>query len=255
MSWFFSVLIAAGLSASGVWIAQGPLMTGVPPVRFALAFALITLLLTLRSYVDGGTKAAIREQRARLAPFLHVLLASGALAISFRFRSAGLALFSATIWQWLSFREFYVGASLARAPLLRALARNAVLIPLCAFPYLLVNETLTPEALAFGMMILGASFVNDLAHGLDPEAPSALVRVYGPLRLLPYLGIAGFWSLTGAAKLGLLPLSTLGVALVAVAYLFYLPSPRTRHAWVARLAFAGLVLHAYAYVIQRLVER
>jgi hypothetical protein len=243
----FFALLASGVAASGLWIAQGPLFAHLPVARLLVA--------------AGGLFLFFAVSRLRLDLLLWGVLALVGYALGVGLSGGGnhaaaLAFFSATLWLALSRRDFHLGeAAVRNAPLLRSFAGFVVLIPLCAFPGLLVDNRLSPEILSFGLMLLGARFCLEIAKRLDPRAENSLLAVYGRGRLVPYFALASFWVLTGAARIGVLGFAVWGVGFAFASFVLALAKPRELAGLAKAASCASLLWHAYAFTAARLLER
>lgn len=121
---------------------------------------------------------------------------------------AGACFLLVTVWLWLMFREFYVGAWLERRPLVYALSHQAILFPICGFCVALAapGQLLDVTTAWFGLAALGAFFAYEVCRKLDPEALPVLgtyLVTYGRLRTFAIVMAALAISAVGAYGLGL----------------------------------------------------
>jgi|GEM_PF-2814812 len=247
------LLLAIGLSASGTWLGQGPLMTGVPLREFLLGSGGLFALLATARFGEALQEANLPEGGAiwrKVFPgILWTLVGfAAALILIWGRSSAASALVAAVCWLWLMHRNFYLDSSLERAPMFGLLLRHVLWVPLCAFPFLLVQDALASDTIGFALMIIGASFGFEICRRREYS------EFYGRWRLIPYLVFSAAWTLAGAAKLGLLPFATFGVAVLGAGYLAVLLHPKAFFGWAKFCAGVAFLIQAYAYAAQRLLE-
>lgn len=88
-----------------------------------------------------------------------------------------------TLWLWLMFKEFYIGESLQKRPLLYAITHQLILIPLCLLMTALAGgDIASPLHLGWAIGVLGAFFSYEVSRKLDPSAHPILgtyLSVYG----------------------------------------------------------------------------
>jgi 4-hydroxybenzoate polyprenyltransferase len=155
-----------------------------------------------------------------------------------------------TAWLWLMYKEFYVGAWLARSPFLYAVTHQVILLPLAAFG----AATRTPALEGYAVTVLGAFFTYEICRKLDPKAHPVLktyIEVYKHQKTLLLVLITTAVAALGAYRLGLWGLWPVE-ALVPLSFLRLFKKPEG-HKPVELLATLSLLVHLYAGVLAALL--
>lgn len=122
----------------------------------------------------------------RVSTVINALMVFG-IGLSFGFaalsRVAMTLAVVTTLWLWLMYKEFYVGESLQRRPLLYAISHQLILIPMCLLMVALVGgDIASPLHFGWALGVLGAFFSYEVSRKLDPAAHPILgtyLSVYG----------------------------------------------------------------------------
>ncbi|MEN9835251.1 MAG: hypothetical protein RL011_1444, partial [Pseudomonadota bacterium] len=105
----------------------------------------------------------------------------------------GLAALLAVSYLLLMEREFYLGDSLKKWPLLSALSHQALLVPMYLVPLATgVAERRMPSAVAVGFIVanFAGSMAYEISRKLNPKSPigkDTYLQIFGPRRTLAML--------------------------------------------------------------------
>lgn len=191
----------------------------------------------------------VEEVRGKIG-FIYALLWVLAFALGVRNVPAGLSLACTNLWLWLMYKEFYVGESLARSPLLYACTHQIILLPVCSTAVAAAHPELglSMPNFWYGLTVLGAFFGYEVGRKLDPHAHPALdtylVR-YGRGHTSFLLVALAVLASYGAHRAGTLSITVWGAAflLALLPVLFVKPS---RYKLVELAATFSLLIHIYS---------
>lgn len=102
-----------------------------------------------------------------------ILMIAVSLIISFiKSPLGGAALVSTTVFAWLMFKEFYIGQSLAKSPIIYAISHQIIVFPLFGWIALTLDPDLINHKEFLGWLLanFGASFTFEICRKLDPKA-------------------------------------------------------------------------------------
>ncbi len=98
---------------------------------------------------------------------------------------AGIFALISAVWLWLMYKEFYIGESLAKRPLIYAVTHQVILIPFCLALSMrpqVYGSMLNLKILVWAIGVLGSFFTYEVSRKLDPKAHPVLqtyLEVYG----------------------------------------------------------------------------
>lgn len=210
-----NLLIAFGMASHGMVTASGGssgIDKGILPGAPLLVGALMTLLffavLRLMDEVKDVAKDRVAHPERPLARGLIPvdrarMVIAGGVVLMFAVAATAGAVYGAlpgalyagtTVYLWLMYKEFYVGAWLGKWPLLYAATHQVILFPLVASAAALA-PSLAPGAMAIllisGAQIFPAFFAYEVARKIAPGAHLVLGTyrsVYGLRRCQMMLG-------------------------------------------------------------------
>lgn len=267
------VLLVSGICLSGIAAAGGVLGDSAVLGPFSMGFAGLMLFfaeLRLMDELKDYDKDVIAhpdrplpreligrgEARRVVYGLMALLLAWAGFSVAVAGPRAGACFLLVAVWLWLMYREFYVGAALAKRPLLYAVLHQIILLPVAAYPALCAatDPAVLPNVLWLGVTILGAFFAYEVCRKLNPQAHPVLgtyLRVYGPaktaLLVLVTCGVAAL----GAHHMGLGALlwPFEAILILGLALLWLRPD---QYKLVEGLATLSLLFHLWGAAIGRL---
>ncbi len=113
-------------------------------------------------------------------------------------------------WLTLMYYEFGIPKILNLSPIVYAISHQVIILPLCFFvvAVLAPNNTFSPQAIGYSMLILGSFFSFEVGRKMNPEAHSILgtYRVYyGKVTTHLFISLLIGLCLLGASQLGVFP--------------------------------------------------
>lgn len=152
------------------------------------------------------------------------------LIVAYYSLPAGLALVMTTVFAWLMFKEFYIGQSLSKSPMLYALSHQVIVFPLFGwFALLLKSELLTNTMfLAWLLANFGASFTFEICRKLNPEAhklANTYAHYYGRPKTVGFISIFMLYSALGAYGAGFLWYSLPPLLLLFGSLIYWMKNP------------------------------
>ncbi len=163
---------------------------------------------------------------------------------------AAAAFLLLTVYLWLMYREFYLGAWLVDRPILYAATHQIVLLPMSAFAALCYRPESwqTPAVWYTGLVSLGGFFAYEVCRKLDPAAHPILKTyrsMYGLGGSAALVAVSLGIAAAGAAGLGrshaLLLWPTEAILLASLP----LAAHPKRFKWVEGIASISLLLHLW----------
>jgi hypothetical protein len=168
----------------------------------------------------------------------------------------GVFYLGVTLYLYLMYKEFFVGESLNRAPLLYAISHQIVILGLAFF----VMEAYGPEhrmlGFTLGIFYLGTFFTYEVCRKLDPKAHPVLktyLSIYGRAGSAAIAIVTGVLSLWAARELGLLFWIAPLIGLTWTSLVLMWADP-TKHKWIEGMATLSLLMHLWAVPLARWVE-
>jgi len=267
---FTYALLAVGFTVSAGYLSD---QTFSPITAISSIFGQLLFFLTLRvmdEYKDydkdilahpdrplpRGLITPLQARRAIYFLLSSMILFIAVVMLVWGWAAGCLYLITAT-YLYLMFKEFFIGASLARYPLLYALSHQIVLFPLVLFSVALFGSLHehTLDKCLYAAMVFFAFFSYEICRKLDPNAPVILGtywKVSGKLNttlaivLLATATIVSAFDLFHSWYLGatsFLVLFTFGIFLIRPA----------SFKWVEAAASLSLLLHIWSIGIWRLL--
>ena len=171
---------------------------------------------------------------------------------------SGLIFLGISLYLWLMYREFFLGKTLSRFPMLYAFTHQIILIPLCLFTSATHHPAMFFDEATFfySIAVFGAFFSFELCRKLDLSANPILMNygtVYGPKRTSSYalilLGIAAYGSYLMKANFLWAAEGT-----VALCLLFYVFIPR-KFKFAEAFAGLSLIVHIWSPTFEFVFKR
>lgn len=152
------------------------------------------------------------------------------LVVAYYSLPAGIALVMTTVFAWLMFKEFYIGQSLAKSPMLYALSHQVIVFPLFGwFGLLLKPELLTNfYFLAWLLANFGCSFTFEICRKLNPEAhqlANTYAHYYGRPKTVGFVIIFILYTAVGAYGAGFLWYSLPVLCLLSLSLFYWVKNP------------------------------
>jgi hypothetical protein len=123
-----------------------------------------------------------------------------------------------TLWLGLMYKEFFIGKSLNKSPILYAISHQVVILPALFYLFHLfgTNEKyqLNEDAYGYGLIILGSFFSYEVGRKLDPNAHKVLktyLHEYGLNKVILMVAV-------------LLSMTVIGACLLDVVYYVLIPA-------------------------------
>ncbi len=192
------ILLSGGLAVSGSVLVGREVQSVATAYAFTYAmwlFATLRLMDELKDYDKdllahptrplprGVLKVGVVAKVIHWSMAIGILLSIGFFV--FDSAAAVLALVT-TAWLWLMFKEFYVGNTLSKHPLIYAVTHQIILIPFClalsVAPF--TEGEINYFVFWWAIGVLGSFFTYEVSRKLDPKAHPVLgtyLYVYGKL--------------------------------------------------------------------------
>lgn len=187
------------------------------------------------------------EVYRNLIGLLFVLIAGGLLiGVTFSW-VAGLMYTICPIFAWLMFKEFYIGQSLAKSPLVYALTHQIIVFPLFGWFGVLLNEKFLTNPMFIGWLLanFGASFTFEICRKLNPEAhklANTYAHHYGRPQTVLYTVIFLLYSVVGALLAGFFWYSLPFLILLLLSLLWWIKKPASYKIPAALSALSSAVI-------------
>lgn len=261
------LLLAGGIATTGLLVDGGPMSWPALGIGVLGLLFFLGLLRLMDEYKDYDKDVVAHPERPLPRGLLKVetvrkviyagalaMLAYTAVAYLYAGLPAAVLYLIATVFLWLMFKEFYVGAWLSKVPILYAVSHQVVMLPLVAFCTTLARPAMwhDPDTWYAASLALGSFFTYEICRKLDPDAPRILEtylvhhgRAATTIFVVCTSALAG-WA---AHRLGLHPLlwPAEGLVLASLALLYLKPE---KHKVVEGVATLSLVAHLWSLTIQ-----
>lgn len=161
---------------------------------------------------------------------LTILVGSGiTLSLTYSLIGGSTVIIS-TIFAWLMFKEFYIGKTLDKSPIIYAFTHQIIVFPIFAWTGLCLNTNLITNNIFIGWLIanFGASFTFEISRKLDPNShklANTYAHHYGRIVTLVFLSIFIITSLYGTHLAGTMTYSLPILSLVFIGLLHWLKNP------------------------------
>ena len=101
-----------------------------------------------------------------------VLTVCMGLSFVFYGTMAGGFLLATIFWMYMMYKEFFVGETLSKSPLVYAITHQVIIIPVCLFALSIAYPELvfSAKSLGFSLLILSSFFTFEVGRKMDPEA-------------------------------------------------------------------------------------
>ena len=266
-------LLSGGLVLSGAVLAYTEPFTWLTLLAFAFAlwlFATLRLMDELKDYKKDLIAHPDRPlPRGLIKPdtvqvLIRLSMVKGLVISGLMYwvnPAAGLCALLSTLWLWLMYKEFYIGETLAKRPLLYAITHQIILIPFC------LALSMRPQAyggginlkiLLWAVGVLGAFFTYEVSRKLDPKAHPVLqtyLEVYGRGGSLAI--VAGLFPLCVLAamllqlEIWLLPWSVLTLLSYGLLWISLPPGKvDKRHKLIEGFATLSLFFHIWTPILK-----
>lgn len=266
-------LLSGGLVLSGAVLAYTEPFTWLTLLAFAFAlwlFATLRLMDELKDYKKDLIAHPDRPlPRGLIKPdtvqvLIRLSMVKGLVISGLMYwvnPVAGLCALLSTLWLWLMYKEFYIGETLAKRPLLYAITHQIILIPFC------LALSMRPQAyggginlkiLLWAVGVLGAFFTYEVSRKLDPKAHPVLqtyLEVYGRGGSLAI--VAGLFPLCVLAamllqlEIWLLPWSVLTLLCYGLLWISLPPGKvDKRHKLIEGFATLSLFFHIWTPILK-----
>ena len=178
-------LLVGGLTCSGIYLAGGDLWSIATLISFSGLLTFFCVLRIMDEFKDFEKDTIAHPDRPLprgivtpgqvhtwIRVGLVVMLLLAVISHSLSYSSAALCYLGVIVYLWLMYREFFIGAWLAKRPLLYAASHQLIIIPICLFtPLLPVSGSITLlDVMAHALLVLSSFFVYEVGRKLDPEA-------------------------------------------------------------------------------------
>lgn len=142
----------------------------------------------------------------------------------------GVALVICPIFAWLMFKEFYIGKSLAKEPMLYALTHQVIVFPLFGWFGLALAPDLLRNPFFIGWLLanFGVSFTFEICRKLDPKAhklAGTYAHHYGRKKTVFFTSIFLLYTLLGAYVGGFIFYALPPALLLFLSLLFWIKKP------------------------------
>ena len=163
-----------------------------------------------------------------------------------------------TGYLWLMYKEFYAGSWLSSRPILYATSHQLIIIPLCLFtPLLVQNDALSNiQTVHFGLLILTAFFSYEICRKLDPNAHPILLTYLthygrGKTYFMVFVLTLGGSVLAFILETGPILWPIQGMLLLSLLILWFSPKAYKIPESIATLS---LLIHLWVIPIVRLIR-
>lgn len=266
-------LLSGGLVLSGAVLAYSEPFTWLTFLAFAFAlwlFATLRLMDELKDYQKdlvahptrplprGLIKTETVRTLIRLSMIKGIVISGVIYWVN---PAAGTFALVSAVWLWLMYKEFYIGESLAKRPLMYAITHQIILIPFCLAlsmrPQAYSGGGLNLKVLIWAVGVLGAFFTYEVSRKLDPKAHPVLqtyLEVYGRggslavvLGLFPLCLVA---AVLPRLEIWLLPWSVMTVLSYGLLWIS-VPKDKVdkRHKLIEGLATLSLFFHIWTPIL------
>ena len=261
------LLLAGGLATSGLYVGGGTIAwwaLAVAMIGFLLFLVELRVMDELKDYdkdVEAHPERPLPRGLIKIDAIKRVIFVGAVAMVLFggvvgalAGWPAALLYLGSTIFLFLMFKEFFIGAQLSKAPILYAVTHQVVMLPLVAFAVTLTRPNLwqQKETWLIGACILGSFFTYEICRKLDPKAPRVLETYlvhHGRAATVFFILCTSSLAAWGAHELGLSLLLWPAAALVVVSLpiLFIAPA---RYKIIEGMATLSLLVHLWALTIQ-----
>jgi 4-hydroxybenzoate polyprenyltransferase len=187
------------------------------------------------------------------------LLVACGLVVGYFSIPAGIALVLTPVFAWLMFREFYIGQSLAKSPMLYALSHQVIVFPLFGWFGLLLIPGLyrNPFFLCWLLANFGASFTFEICRKLNPDAhklANTYAHYYGRPKTVGFTSIFMLYSAVGAYGAGFLWYSLPALVILFLSLVYWMKVPQ-KYKIPAGLSALSSAIILWAPTVQWLVKK
>lgn len=164
--------------------------------------------------------------------FLFVIFGAGLIIMVTQSSIGGLSLIIAGAFSWLMYKEFYIGQSLEKKPIIYALTHQLIVFPIFAWPGLTYDINLFHNKFFIGWLIanFGASFTFEICRKLDPAAPKlakTYAHHYGRELTVTFCALLMTLSAFGAQMAGYFWTSVPVLFLLLISLITWMMKPKT----------------------------
>lgn len=191
---------------------------------------------------------------------LLVLLIFAALLIGYFYSAlGGITFLICPLFAWLMFKEFYIGKSLAKEPMIYAFTHQVIVFPLFGWFGLALEPNLLTNSFFLGWLLanFGVSFTFEICRKLDPNAPKlagTYAHHYGRGKTFLFVFIMMLYTALGAYVGKFLWYSLVPLALLFIALGAWVRKPET-YKFPAGLAALNSIVALWAPAILWAVKR